>query len=177
MKTETKPVRVLVLCADRSASYGRYVHITGHISHASDAHTEGFRDQPYGCDSEILNVRVSSQADERANEFYALELGYRAHDKVTLEESQRAVKLLAPIERRLAKMYATEGSPQGIGAWINRVARATGCAMVIIFNRERHEKTGNGYQSHSVGDAVFAVRHMATELLDWARGVEVKQAA
>ena len=174
MDKAKKANRVLVLSTQQDCSYGRYVHITGFVSHASDKEN-GFDGQRYGADSEILELSLSSQGDDHSDEFYGMELGYSAHDHVTMYQAQKALKLLAPIERKLAKMYEVEGNPQNIGAWINRVARATNCTRVFIFSKERKQKTGQGYQSYSVGDAVYAVNVAAGELLAWAKAL--KQAA
>ncbi len=166
--SEKKPERVLCLVPERNGNYGRYGHINGYASHLSATDSVGFDGQRYGPDSEILNLRIKSQCDESGGPLYGYDLSYAAHEGLTLYEAEKAVKLLKPIERKIHGFYKVEGNPQNFAQWVNRVARAIGAKGVFLFDKERKDKTGNGWRAYTLGDAVYAINVAEEALREWA---------
>ena len=166
--------RCIVFRPEKDASYGRYVHMNGHVAHVANDPC-GFATNGYGPDGEIEAIMITSQGSDHDSRLYAWELGFRAHNKTTLEESEKAVALLKPIDRKLRKMYETEGNAASFGAWVNRIARAIGAESIIIWDDTRKEKTGQGWRTYSIGNAVSQIDYDVAALIEWAN--ELKRAA
>ena len=169
MEVVKKPQRVLCVSTEKSDSgFGRYVHLRGFVSHLDESKPNGFESQSYS-DSEICELRISSQGDDHSDKLYGWEIGYRAHDAVCLGDAEKVIKLLKPLYRKLGKMNEVEGYPQSFGTWINRVARAIGATKVFTWSEERKQQTGYGWASSSLCDAVSRIDVMAHDAIEYAK--------
>ena len=161
--TTTKAARVLVIRAERDGDYG---HIRGQVSHESKSESCGFCEQRYDGDGDIVNVVINSQCDNHSTQMYGEGIAFSSYRSLDLNEAKIAVKTLEPIQRKLTKMYDTEGKAASFGAYVNRVARAIGAVKVIVAtDKATRIATGNVWREVSVGDAVLTVDRMAANLI------------
>ncbi len=161
------PARVLVIRPNRDGQYG---HLNGEVSHA---HTDesGFKYlHSFEPDAAAQKIVFRCQLDDHSEAPYGWTLAWSMYDRITLQEAEEAIAMLRPIERKLAKMTATEGYAVTFGAYVNRVARAVGAVRVILYCDARKRATGSPWYSHSIGEAVCAVDRMASVLHDQLHG-------
>lgn len=167
----------LSIWTDRSdyGSNSRYAHIHGRLCEtelSSDGYPHIYR---YAFDTPLAGFAFSAQSDndsfkrEPSAHWYAHRIGLEAEcDIATLELAQRAVRVLAPVEKRIEKMGNEEGYAESMAHWVNRIARAVGCKSVFIrVSKETEQRTGIKYKSVNVGiDLIHELNRIEQDLND-----------
>lgn len=155
---------VLVIERKREGEYG---HITGRVAKAAPMDRSGWKHFEY-LECPLEHVRITSQCDQRADcaGMYGYEVEWAANSTIRLHEMREAIKVLAPIQKRMHDMYTAEGSHKSFGQWINRVARAIGAKAVFIRQSQQWaDRHGQPWRHHDLGDAVSAVDREVETLL------------
>jgi hypothetical protein len=120
-------------------------------------------------DHPLHNIRLHSQASRGGywNGMYGMDVTVECLDRINLREAKKAMLTLAPIDRKLEKMVAEEGSVKSYGQWLNRVARAIG-AKTVFFKREPANSSRAQYHGASGGDIVFYADQLESKIGEWA---------
>lgn len=107
-------------------------------------------------DPELYGVRTSCQCDKEKSlvksDSYAWDVDFQVWQAVNLQEAQRAVKAIAPIERRMKKIAEQFGRPQTYGQYVLHFARAIGATEFVYKSR-----FDDSEQSRRVTDVAFHV--------------------
>ena len=161
MKSELQLAIILDVTRD-----GDFGHINGFIRVRDAADGYGFKSfrESNPCERIVIRSQCSQSMSER-KEMYGWTVAYDDGRHMTLYECQKAVKALAPIERKLQRYTDLEGAPQSFGQWINRVARAVGAEFIILRDAYRPRRNGT-LRVYSIGDAVREIDQSATELIE-----------
>ena len=120
-------------------------------------------------DHPLHNIRLHSQASKGGywDGMYGMDVTVECFERINLRDAKTAVATLAPIDRKLEKMLADEGSVKSYGQWLNRVARAIG-AQTVFFKRDRVTASNSHYYATNGGDIVFCGDQMEEKIGEWA---------
>lgn len=153
-----------------------FAHIKGYVCKpVLNAH--GFPVPVDRYDHQLHNIRLHSQAHNKYEwtGMYGMEVAYDCFDRINFRDAQKAVKTLAPIERKMQKIQDLEGQPKSYGQWLNGVARAIG-AKTVLFRRIKPSAGASQYLGVSGGDIVWQGDALEKHVAEWAHP-ELKVAA
>ena len=140
-------------------SYGRFGHVTGFVSHLHP--TKPFETQMFA--DHVHNVEFTSQCSDVNNAWYGYNIFYSDNRRNTLHEAQRAVKVLAPIERKMAELYNTFGRPANIGQWVSHLAIAIKSDAIVVYckNSQFYDEPWRVYRNNDRSLAIDAINKLA----------------
>jgi hypothetical protein len=160
-----KKDRVLVVRAPSTDfSYGRYGHMTGFVSHQSP--TKAFDTRIYADD--CCKVEFSAQCSENTTAFYAYSIHWQ-NGSLDLQECQDAIKVLAPIARKLERMYDEQGTAATLGQWVARIALAIDAKAIVVYCEKSKLTMDEPWRKFARKDFALAISRidaMATETLE-----------
>ena len=146
---------------------GDFAHIKGYIC-KPELNAYGQPEPVDRYDHPLHNVRLHSQASKGGfwNGMYGMEVAIECYERITLRDSKTAVSTLSPIDRKMEKMIAEEGSVKSYGQWLNRVARAINAKSVFF---KRINASGKHYVKASGGDIVYYGDSCEEKVGEWAK--------
>lgn len=157
-----------IALAIRVEKSGEYGHVTGFTCKPDDSKGHGFSGF-MSYEHPLHGLIIHSQINRGSESLYGWQIAVESYNRIDLSDAKNAVALLTPIQRKLDKMYETEGQAASFGAWVNRIARAIGAKTIFVQNDEKARiASGNTYRAYTLGDSVYAVDRVTTGIVEWA---------
>jgi hypothetical protein len=135
-------------------------------------------------DDWLRHFEVYSQGNgsDTPRRLYAWQTCYDSPCKPDCEDMRVGAAIIGEVEKRMQREEKTYGICQSYGQYVARVARALGCAHILIpppkgngyGNRGRQWANGYTYQVYDVGEAVRVIDNRVD---DWVHAVDEKDLA
>lgn len=153
MSKRSKPNRVLVIRKpETDFSWQAFGHVKGFVSHQSD--TKPYETELYA--DHASNIELNTQCSNGNSGWYGFDVSWDSHHRMNAYECRKALKVLQPIERKLAKLYEMHGACD-IGQWFGRVAIAIGATQIVIHDEASRTVSGDPYKKYGRRDFALAI--------------------